>query len=288
MQQQNDFFSKVIALKTIIIAIMVSLLIVFAVVGIVMTFSSNSELFGLISKVVAPLGVFGVMTILSVDCFHKMAHDEKIVKILGLFTLITGFIAAVLWTLFLWEIIPMYETVAKSDYISLLSFTAPTPSIAYKLTMSLISLTSFTFLSSIVLSIKNNHKLINLSKRITVGFLAIACITSITSNFIEFSQDLYAGTRIGFLQAIAWITALFLGATTFYLSKTTSWEEKDIEGTSPESKTPTKQIEPAPVLLATAGQPTTEVASTSAQTTTGLTIETPISDQPINQTKDGE
>ena len=191
MQQQNDFFSKILASKTIIIAIIASLLIVLAVVGMVMTFLNDSELFGLLSKIVAPLSIFGVMTIISVDCLHKMAHNEKIIKILSLATLVIGFIAAILWVLLLWGAIPMYETSSNLSFTSLLSFTA-TPSVVYRLTMSLFSLTGFTFLSSIVLGIKNNHKLINLFKRITVGFLAIACITGIISNFIGFSQDLYA------------------------------------------------------------------------------------------------
>ena len=166
-----------------------------------------------------------------------MSSQEKIVRILGLSTLILGAIDVILLTLIIWEVIPMYEKVG-SGYFSIYSSTTTT--VAYKLTMSLLSLTGFSFLSSIVLNIKNNHKIINTSKYIATGFLAVSSLVSIVSNFIDLSQQdrYYGSVRMGLLQAVSWITAISLGIAVFYLSKTISWEEKKAKEITLPSKAP--------------------------------------------------
>ena len=223
--QPKDFFQKILSAKTAVLIAMVSFLVIYAVIGVIMLFSSGTALLSSITQILAPLGIIGAATILSVDCFHKMANDEKIVRIFGFITLILGAVDMILLTLMIWEIIPAYESSTSALYGYYYSFFS-TPSIAYKITMALLSLTGFTFLSSIVFTAKNNHKLIKTSKYIATGFLAAASLISAVGNFIDSSQSMIDSTRMGLLQAVSWVTAICLGATVVYLSKTISWEER--------------------------------------------------------------
>ena len=223
--QLKDFFSKILSAKTAVLIAMVSFLVIYAVIGIIMLFSSGTALLSSVAKILAPLGVIGVTTILSIDCFYRMTKSENVVRIFGFVTLILGAIDMILLTLMIWEIIPAYESGTSALYGYYYSYFS-TPTVAYKITMSLLSITGFTFLSSIVFSAKSNHKLIRTSKYIATGFLAIASLISVGGNFIDFSQDSFGSTRMGLLQAVSWVTAICLGATVVYLSKTISWEER--------------------------------------------------------------
>lgn len=242
MQEQKDFFSKVVSLKTTILTSLVSLFVAYALISIIMLFASGNESLSSVGKIVAPLGIIAVGIILAIDCFYKMSSKETTVKVFAFITLILGVLDIILLTLMIWEIIPMYEVSGRNIY-SFLS----TPSLAYKIIMSLISITAFTFLGSTVLNIKENHKIIHTSKFVTLGFLASASFISVISNFIDFSSDAYSSyssIRMELLQAISWIVAIGLGAALFYLSKTISWKEE--LNTTPIKPAP----KPEPVLIA--------------------------------------
>ena len=281
MQQQNDIFSKIIALKTVILGALVGLLVIYAIIGIIMIFSSSSDLLYSITKILAPLGIIGVAAVLSVDCFYKMTNSEKIVRMFGLITLILGVLVALFLTLMIWGAIPMYEAATMSGYYSSF-YTVSTPTFMYKLTMALLSVTGFTFLGSIVLGVKNNHNLVKLFKYVATGFLAISSLISVIGNFVDFSQDALGSTRITLLQIVSWITALCLGAAVFYLSKTTSWEEKNSDGTSSGLKTPIEPIKPAPYEPATVEIATTETITIEPNDPVAPVVPEPLNPEPLN------
>ena len=288
MQEQKDFFSKVVSLKTTILTSLVSLFVAYALISIIMLFASGNESLSSVGKIVAPLGIIAVGIILAIDCFYKMSSKETTVKVFAFITLILGVLDIILLTLMIWEIIPMYEVSGRNIY-SFLS----TPSLAYKIIMSLISITAFTFLGSTVLNIKENHKIIHTSKFVTLGFLASASFISVISNFIDFSSDAYSSyssIRMELLQAISWIVAIGLGAALFYLSKTISWKEE--LNTTPIKPAP----KPEPVLIAEhlikekppfldrpAAEPITEQPPVAPPPVEQLPAEPPVEEKPAEE-----
>lgn len=248
MQSYKEIFPKILKSKTAILATMICFIIIYAIISVIILFANDSDIFSIITKIAAPLGIIGTATVLSVDCFYKMASDKTAVKTLGLITLILGLVDMILAILMIWEIIPAYEKTTYSLYGYFSSYYL-TPTISYKITLSLTSVIGFTFLSSIVLNTKDNYKLIQIPKYLTTGLLAVASIVSVANNFMDFSKDQYSSVRMGILQAILWVTAIALGATVFYLSKTTEWE-KDKNSPTGSIDPPAKQpVEEQPIAI---------------------------------------
>ena len=185
-----------------------------------------------------------------------MTSEEQIVKVFAFATLIFAALDVIFLSLLSWEIIPAYERAQVNFSVyglsSIGAYTTTVPTIWYKLIMSIVSLTGFTFLSSIVLNAKNNHNLIRISKYIVTGFFGVASFISIISNFIGTSQDALTSTRMMFLQVVSWTTAVCLGIAVYYLSKTITWEEKEkYEEISLEPTIPAAPaVAPAPVTVA--------------------------------------
>lgn len=277
MQDHKDIFSKLVASKTVILTIIVCFLVIYAVISSIMIFANSDNVLSSIAQIIAPLGIIGIATVISVDCFYKMASDKTIVKVFSLITLALGIIVVILLTLIIWEIIPAYE---KSGYGYFSYYSTPT--VAYKLTMALLSIVGFTFLASIVLNTKENHKLIHISKYITTGFLAIACLISVIGNFVDFSQDTYGSTRMGLFQAVSWITAIALGATVIYLSKTIDWEARKNKSDELEPQLPGKKQfnEQSFEVQATLEQPAPEQIAVSINPTPEPPVD-PTPEQPI-------
>lgn len=279
MRQQDDIFSRIIKSKTIILAILSGFFVLYAVIAFIIVFSNEKELYSMIGNIYGPLSLIGVGMVLAVDSFYKMASNHKIVKILGLLTLLLGIIDVLLLTLLFWQIIPIYETGAGSTSYY---YTSLTPSIPYKLIMSLSSIVAFSFLGSIIMNIKNNHKLLPFLKYTAMGFLACASIISIISNFVSFSGDSLGSMRVVFVQIVSWVSAIALGIAAFYLSKTVTWKGEESEDDSletkrkpsdktdaniaPASTNPFSNVTPLPDIVAEDEKPATdaELSSTSS------------------------
>ena len=264
MQKKDDIFSKIVASKIIIIGAFVAFFIIYAVIGIIMALSTSDFLS--VGKIMAPLSTIGFGLIIAVDSIHKMTSDKTIVKTFGLITLLLGAVDLIVFTLMMWEIIPMYEKATSPFGYSY----STGPSFAFKLVLSMTSIVSFTFFGSIVMNIKENHNLMGILKRVSTCFLACASLTSIVCLFMDFSKDSLGTVRTILLLVVSWITAIGLGATAFYLSKTITWEEKSdseensLKPTSPSSASSASKpfadlapvtIEPEDIAPATAPEP---------------------------------
>ena len=136
MQKKDDIFSKIVASKAIIIGAFVAFFIIYAVIGIIMALSTSD--FSSVGKIMAPLSTIGFGLIIAVDSIHKMTSDKTIVKTFGLITLLLGAVDLIVFTLMVWEIIPMYEKATSPfgySYTTGLSF-------AFKLVLSMTSIVS--------------------------------------------------------------------------------------------------------------------------------------------------
>lgn len=223
MQAKKDIFSKTLSLKTIILATMIGIFITYAIVGIVISLVTEELDSSLLAKITNPLFVIGIGILVSIDNFRKIASDKPSARILGLITLILGVLSVILLTLLIWGIIPAYD----QGYGTYSYVYAYTPSIAYKLIMSLLIIAIFTFLSSIITNLKDNKGLVYRLKFITISFLICASIVSIINLWADFSEGGFdSSTRLTISQYVLWIVAVVLGIFTFFLSKSNSWDKK--------------------------------------------------------------
>lgn len=254
MQQKEQFFTKLISLKNTILSVAVSVFIGYAVIGSI-AILANKEALADSAKIIGPLMIFAIAIFIAVDNFHKLKNDNNIVKYLAISSLILGPICVLLLSLMIWEVIPFYESVSSSRYMSM-SYYSTGPTVIAKLIFSLTYLTIFAFLGSNALAIKDNNKIVHFMRFATFIFLAFAVIINIISIFSS-SSDIYGYLRLIALSGITWISCVGLGCITFFMSKINSWEEKEpIETTV---STPAPKVATAPI---------TNISSTPVNTAT--------------------
>ena len=259
MTQKKDTFSTIMLSKTGVLCALVAFLIIYSIVSTIIIFSNTNFLL-MITKILLPLVIIGVSTFIAVDCYHKMTSSEKPVQVFGLITLIIGTLNSLLLILLVWEVIPALDRISVGSY-SILGYTreqyATVPSAGLKCILTLSSITGFTFLGSIILNAKNNHRIVKASKYTATFFLGLASLLSIVCIYIDYSKDPTGSMRLALLQAVFWITAISLGAAVFYLSKTVAWEEKEYHDFDIDEKpltesvypdTPAKPVAPATII----------------------------------------
>lgn len=216
--QQKQIFTKLISLKNIILSVAISIFVIYAVIGSIILLANKEALMDY-SKIIGPLMIFAIATFVAVDNFHKFNNDNNIVKYLALASLILGPICVLLLSLMIWEAIPMYES---SKYI----YSTGGPTVAAKLIFSLTYLTVFAFLGSNALAIKDNNRIVHFMRFATFIFLAFAVIINII-NIFSSDSDIYSYLRMIALSSVTWTSCVGLGCIAFFMSKVTSWEEKE-------------------------------------------------------------
>ncbi len=251
----KDIFSKIASRKNVLLYIITGGLLIFALIGVVMVFTSKN--LGMsFSGILYPLFIYGIATIMSIDTFRRLTSDKKTVRVFGLITLILGVLAVILLSLVFWQIIPMYETVSTSPSTasqydatsvysttsSYSSYSAPATyirtTLIYKIVMLLPSIVTFTFGGAVILDIKENQKVLRFLKPVSFSLLSLANIIWIITTFIEF-DDLAMQQRVNVLQYLSWAVAIILGITAYYLSRSTAYDLRELSASSEEKpKTP--------------------------------------------------
>lgn len=205
----ENTINKFESLKKILLKVAIWTMVGGVVLGAASILIGGGDSGEMISKLMGTVLLLGLMLLISVNNFRRIASRDEVVQILALVGLVTNVLWAVLWTIMIWAP-ELITTCGRNSYVT----TMCGPSILLKIALCVSYLSSFGFFGSNIMSIFEGEKksIIKPLKITCLVCIAYECLYGAIMIFLDFHFSEWSqrfGMLAGFV-GFAWVVMVIV------------------------------------------------------------------------------